>query len=298
MKVLILGGDGMLGHKAWQVLKSDLDVFLTTRSAFAEVEQFGIFDRNRAICQIDVLDFSVLEKTIKEISPEVILNCIGIVKQREEAKDPVKSIKINSLFPHKLSELCYNTNARLIHFSTDCVFSGKKGTYTEQDCPDPVDLYGRTKLLGEVVSGNALTLRTSIIGHELKTKHGLFEWFLSQEGGTVKGYTRAIFSGFPTVILCEILKDIIIKYKNLKGLYHIASNPIDKYSLLRLIKSIYNLDIRIEKYDEFVCDRSLNCSAFEDTTGFQPMKWDKMIEMMKQDSSAYTWGEKQNDDFK
>lgn len=292
MKVLILGGNGMIGHKAWQALKDDLDVFLTVRGNFTELQKYDIFDSKRAICNIDVLEFPLMEKTVRRLRPNVILNCIGIIKQKEEAKDFIKNIEINSLFPHKLSKLCDNINARLIHLSTDCVFSGKKGNYTEHDYPDPIDLYGRTKLLGEVLNGKALTLRTSIIGHELKTRYSLVEWFLSQKGKIVKGYTKAIFSGFPTIIFCEILKDIIIKHKNLRGLYHVASEPIDKYSLLCLIKSTYNLDVQIKKYNTFIYDRSLNCDAFKKATGFKPISWDKMIRRMKQDSIIYKSGGK------
>ena len=287
MRALILGGDGMLGHKVWQVLKDNLDVFLTIKSNFSKIQRFGIFDKERTICHIEALKFSVLEKIIRKLKPDVILNCIGIVKQREEVKEIIKSIEINALFPHKLSKLCNDINMRLIHISTDCVFSGEKGNYTEQDYPDPVDLYGKTKLLGEVTSGEVLTLRISLIGHELKTRHGLVEWFLKQEGKTIKGYTKAIYSGFPTVVFCDILKDIIIKYRNLKGLYHLASKPIDKCSLLCLIKSIYNLDIKIEKYDKFICDRSLNYNTFRETTGFKPISWEKMIKIMREDSKIY-----------
>lgn len=290
MKVLILGGNGMIGHKAWQVLKDDLDVFLTVRGNFTELQKYDIFDNKRTICNIDVLEFPLMEKTVRRLRPNVILNCIGIIKQKEETKDFIKNIEINSLFPHKLSKLCDNIDARLIHLSTDCVFSGGRGNYAEGDYPDPLDLYDRTKLLGEVTTGTALTLRTSVIGHELKTRYGLVEWFLSQQGKTVKGYTKAIFSGFPTIIFSEILKEIIIKYKSLKGLYHIASEPIDKYSLLCLIKSAYNLDIKIKKYDDFICDRSLNCDAFKKATGFKPISWNKMIQRMKQDSKIYKSG--------
>jgi len=287
MKILILGGTGMLGHKAWQVMQGSGDVFLTIKGDFRVVEKFGIFNKKRTICHIDALDFKTVEGVIKKISPDVIFNCIGIVKQKKEAQDFVKSISINALFPHKLSRVCENIGARLINISTDCVFSGKKGNYTEKDYPDPLDLYSRTKLLGEVIAGNALTLRTSIIGHELMTRHGLLEWFLSQQGKAVKGYSKFIYSGFPAMVFCNILKDITLNRKGLKGLYHIASQPIDKYSLLCLIKVIYDLDIKIEKYENFICDRSLNCNAFKKAVNFKPASWQNMIKIMREDSNVY-----------
>jgi dTDP-4-dehydrorhamnose reductase len=288
MQVLILGGDGMLGHKAWQVLKNDLDVFLTVRGKFSELEKFEVFEKKKTICNIDASDFQGIERAIKRLEPSVVLNCIGIVKQRKEAKDFIKSIEINSLFPHRLLKICDKIGARLIHISTDCVFSGKKGNYSETDIPDPVDLYDRSKLLGEVTSGRALTIRTSLIGHELKTQQqGLVEWVLSNHGKTVQGYAKAIFSGFPTVIFSNILKDIILRFKSLKGLYHISSKPIDKYSLLQLINSIYGLGIKIRKNEEVTCDRSLNSSLFRKMTGFRPLEWKKMIEIMYEDSRRY-----------
>jgi dTDP-4-dehydrorhamnose reductase len=284
MKLLILGGTGMLGHKAWAVFKSDLDVFLTIRGDFSDVQKFGLFDKRRTICNIDVKEFALVEDVVTRIKPDVVLNCIGIIKQKKDAEDVLRAIEINSVFPHKLAQLCDRVNARLIHISTDCVFSGEKGRYSEQDRPDPFDMYGMTKLLGEVVSGRALTIRTSLIGHELDSKYGLIEWFLSQKGKTVNGYRKAIFSGFPTVVFCGILKTIIAEYPDLKGLYHVASSPIDKYSLLDLVKSTYGVDIRIEEEQKFVCDRSLNGDAFKKMTKFSPKNWIDMINTMKNDS--------------
>ncbi|MCX5705952.1 MAG: SDR family oxidoreductase [Candidatus Omnitrophica bacterium] len=277
MRVLILGGKGMLGHKAWQVLKDSFDVYVTIRGSFSEVEEFGIFDKSKTICNVNVLDFPNLEEEIGEFRPDVILNCIGIVKQISEAHDAVKSIEINSLFPHKLALLCSKINSRLIHISTDCVFSGKKGGYTEDDNPDPLDLYGRTKLLGEVTEGNVLTLRTSIIGRELNTIHGLLEWFFSQRGKTIKGYTKAIFSGFTTGTLSAILKDIILNHKSIKGLYHVSSGSISKFDLLMSIKKKFDLNVEIIPDDQFKCDRSLDSSKFRIEAGYIPPLWDTMI---------------------
>ncbi len=283
MKILILGGTGMLGHKAWQVLNQELDVYITIRGNFPGVEEFGIFNRRISIGEVNVLDFSTLEKRVEEIRPETILNCVGVVKQVDEAHDAIKSIEINSLLPHRLARLCSRIDARLIHLSTDCVFSGQQGNYKETDIPDPLDLYGRSKLLGEVTAGRALTIRTSMIGPELKTSHGLLAWFLSQEGQTVKGYKKAKFSGFPTVVLSEILKEIILKYRDLKGLYHIASKPISKFDLLSLINKKMNLGVKIIPDEEYCCDRSLDPSKFSSEYGYTPQSWEILVEELIKD---------------
>ena len=213
-----------------------------------------------------------------------------------EADDPLISIEANALFPHRLANVCNGLDIRLIHISTDCVFSGRKGGYTEESRSDAQDLYGRTKFLGEVSYGKALALRTSIIGRELNSQHGLLEWFLSQEGKKVKGYKKAIYSGFTTQVLCGIVLDIIERHKGLKGLYNVSSEPIDKFSLLSLIKDVYKLNIGIERYEDFVCDRSLDSTKFRMVTGFIPPTWREMIVDMHNDPIPYNiWRAK--DDF-
>jgi len=280
MRILILGGNGMLGHAALQAFNKKFEVYVTIRGNFSDVEGFGIFDQKRTICGIRVEDFSFFERIISLVKPDVVFNCIGIIKQVKEASDAIKSIEINSLFPHKLASLCGINNCRLIHLSTDCVFSGIKGSYTEDDIPDPLDLYGRTKLLGEIDNGNVLTIRTSIIGRELGVKYGLLEWFLSQADKSVKGYTNAIFSGFTTSVFCAMLIDIIAKHVNLKGIYHISSYPISKFDLLSMIKKDLKLKIEIIPDNKFVCDRSLDSTRFRIETGYCPPPWDDMIKMM------------------
>lgn len=283
MRVLILGGTGKLGHVSWKALKNDLDVYVTVRSGFAEVENLGIFDKNKTICGFNAENFLLLEEIIRKVSPDVILNCIGIIKQIKESCDPIKSIMINSLFPHKIAALSQKNNFRLIHISTDCVFSGKKGNYSEADDSDPSDLYGRTKLLGEVSEGNVLTLRTSLIGRELNSKYGLLEWFLSQDRKTITGYTKAIFSGFTTDILSSILKDIILNHHDIKGLYHVSSSPISKFDLLMLIKKKMGLNIEIIPDKQFNCDRSLDSSKFCKEANYKPPSWDVMIERLAEE---------------
>ncbi len=283
MRILILGGNGMLGHAAWQSFRKDFDVYVTIRGTFSEVERFAIFDKKKTICGVCAEDFPVFEDIANTVNPDVILNCIGIVKQIKEATNPIKSIEINSLFPHKLAALCSMKNCRLIHLSTDCVFSGKKGNYTEEDNPDPLDLYGRTKLLGEVSVGNTLTIRTSMIGRELSTKNGLLEWFLSQNDKSVKGYTNVIFSGFTTNVLSAILKDIIINHVDFKGIYHVSSEPISKYKLLLLIKEQMDLKTGIIADNEFKCDRSLDSSKFRREAAYYPPSWKDMVKEMTEE---------------
>lgn len=277
MRIMILGGNGMLGHMAWRSLGSDFDAYVTIRGAFSDVERFGIFNRKKTLCGVRAEDFSAFEEAVRTVRPDIVLNCIGIIKHIQEASDPIKSIEINSLFPHRLAVLCSANNCRLIHLSTDCVFSGKKGLYAENDIPDPPDLYGRTKLLGEVAGENMLTIRTSMIGMELDTKHGLLEWFLSQNGKSVKGYTGAIFSGFTTIALCRIIKSIIDSHAGLNGVYHISSEPISKFDLLSLIKKELMLNIEIIPDGELRCDRSLDSSKFRREAAYYPPSWEDMI---------------------
>jgi len=287
MKVLILGGSGMLGHKAWQEFRSSCDTYVTVRKPFSYYEHYNLFDKQQTFDNIDVTCFETVKEVIEKIKPQVIVNCVGIIKQLSLAKNHLKSIMVNALFPHRLAEICNNSGVRLIHISTDCVFSGNKGQYVENDLSDAADVYGRTKFLGEVSYGKALTLRTSVIGHELDSAHSLLEWFLSQAGKEVKGYTQAIYNGFTTKALCGIILNIIKHNQQLSGLYHVSSDRIDKFSLLSLINKVYKLKIRIEPYKEFICDRSLNSAAFRSLTGFKPFSWEKMIKDMHNDSAFY-----------
>jgi dTDP-4-dehydrorhamnose reductase len=218
----------------------------------------------------------------------VLVNCIGIVKQAAAAKEPFMSILVNALFPHQLAKLSQEAGIRLIHISTDCVFSGRKGNYSENDLSDAEDLYGRTKFLGEVSYKGCLTLRTSMIGRELETSHGLIEWFLSQEGNTVGGYTQAIFSGFTTNALAEIIARIVDEQREMYGVWHVASDPITKFALLSLVKQVYGLNIKIEPDEAVVCDRSLNADRFRQATGFAPPIWYDMIVQMYRDSTPYS----------
>jgi len=280
MKILILGGDGMLGHQLLDYLSARYNVWATLRNDPGNYLAFTQFNEKNTIFDVEVSSTDVLEKIIVDVEPDVVINCVGIVKQRKEAKDAVESIKINSLLPHQLSLTCEKYGARLIQISTDCVFTGVKGGYVEADIPDAADIYGRSKLLGEVTTGNSITLRTSIIGLELARKQGLIEWFLAQHG-TIHGYSNAIFTGFTTLELASIIDALITKHPSLSGLWHVSSNSINKYQLLcDLALKLDRKDIEILEDKEFQCDRSLNASKFNIATGYMPPSWDEMLDKL------------------
>jgi len=282
VKVLVLGATGMLGHKILQEFSKSFNVTGTTRKKIKDTKNFHQ-ECGQIINNVCAENFLTVEKAIEKSDPDVVVNAIGIVKQLPEANDPVISITLNSLFPNLLANYCKNRDTRLIHYSTDCVFSGKRGSYTEEDFPDAGDLYGRSKLLGEVTGKNCLTFRTSIIGRELASNHGLIEWFLSQEGTTVRGYKNAIFSGLTTNAHAGVLKEILLNYPHLEGLYHLSGDPISKYDLLNLVKIKYNLDILIEPDYVEVSDRSLNSSKFRSATKVIIPSWPEMIDEMHRD---------------
>jgi dTDP-4-dehydrorhamnose reductase len=280
MKILILGISGMLGNVIFRKLSTfhEYEVFGTSRSASC-LPSFDTSLHNNVISEFDVENTDLLINLLSKLKPDLVINCIGLVKQVKESADLMRALSVNSLLPHRLAKILSLTDARLIHISTDCVFSGSKGMYKETDIPDATDVYGRTKLMGELSYKNTVTLRTSIIGHELNANRSLVNWFLSQETD-VKGFSRAIFSGLPTVELAEIIHRHIIPNINLTGLYHVSSNPIDKYSLLKIIAKVYKKNITIDEDKTFIIDRSLDSSRFKDLTGFRPSSWDDLITSM------------------
>lgn len=287
MKVLILGSAGMLGHKLYQVLTPIFDVTGTTRGSYSDISNYDFFQQSRIVPNVDALEMSRLEKVIEEISPHVLINSIGIVKSLEKKKGVLLNIWLNSLLPHQLYQICQAKRIRLIHISTDCVFSGTKGDYREDDPSDAEDIYGKTKYLGEVNGAGALTIRTSLIGRELASTNNLLEWFLANQGGRVQGFTNAIFSGFPTIHLSSIIADIITEHQNLSGVYHISSEPISKFKLLTLVKKAMELNIEIEEYPDFHCDRSLDSTLYRKETGFTPPSWEEMVDELAEDSVQY-----------
>ncbi len=281
-RVLVVGAAGMLGHVLLSVLsgRSELEVFATARSIEGLDRWFPPELLGKIRGGVDAERFETVLHALDAVRPCAVVNCIGVIKQLPAAKDPVVSISVNSLFPHRLARACAQVGARMIHVSTDCVFSGEKGNYRESDHPDAADLYGRTKLLGEVDAAGCVTLRTSLIGHELAGRHGLVEWFLAQEGA-VKGFARAVFSGFPTVEMARIVAERILPDDRLSGLYHVSSAPVTKYDLLRLVAKEYGKRIGIERDEEFTCDRSLDSSRFREATGYEPPAWPELVARMR-----------------
>lgn len=279
-KVLIIGSSGLLGNTLLRYLvdKDDVNIFGTVRS-FGSVQLLPENLRTRILYNVDVDNVDHLLKVFSNVRPDVVVNCVGIVKQLSEADDPLTSIPINSLLPHRLAKLCAVVGARLIHFSTDCVFSGSKGMYKESDEPDAIDIYGRSKLLGEVDYANAITLRTSLIGQESREKRSLVSWFLSQSG-SVKGFRRAIFSGLPTVEIARVIHRFVLPNSDLSGLYHLSVNPISKLDLLNLVAKIYGKEIEIIPDDDLVIDRSLDSSLFRAATGYYPRSWPELVQTM------------------
>lgn len=288
MKILVLGISGMLGHKIFLELQknTNLKIFGMLRNA---VSYKKVFTKNfeHIIDGMNVENIQDIDEHIKLIQPDFIINCIGVIKQSNLMNEHSKIIQINSLFPHQLAKISTKHNSKLIHFSTDCVFSGNKGMYKESDLEDAKDMYGRSKLIGEIDYDNHLTLRTSMIGHELRTRSSLLEWFLDQKG-SISGFSKAIFSGLPTVTIASVLEKIITNHKNLKGIYHLSADPINKYDLLHLVKRIYSLDIKIKIDQIFLINRSLNSSKFYKDTKIVIPAWEDLIKQMHKDYMSST----------
>ena len=273
--MLVFGGTGMLGHELVRTLSETFDVHFTARD-------LGL--AARANLPGTVHEFEAREhdpaQLIARLSPAAVVNAVGIVKQLPEASVPTLAIAVNSLFPHRLNEACVELGTRLIHISTDCVFAGALPIgerYLETDLPDAHDLYGRTKLLGEVQDGAGLTLRTSILGWELERTTGLLEWFAAQDGATVGGFTHALFSGLTTGELARIVHRVVDAFPGLRGLFHVASEPITKYELLRLLRDALGQSTEIQPRDTPVVNRALDGSRFERSTGIVVPGWKQMI---------------------
>ena len=279
MKILILGGSGMIGHQMYKCLSNKYDVMVTLRSKIEAYKKYNIFDEDKCYCNINVFNFNQLEKKIEIFNPDYIINCIGVTKQKISNTCIYDVNYINSELPKKISALCQINGFRLIHLSTDCVFSGKRGFYSEGDNPDPDDVYGRSKLNGEInFNSNVITLRKSTIGFELENKHGLLEWFISQEDD-VEGYKNAIFSGISTIELANVIAKIIDSNENISGLWHLAGPKISKYELLGKVRNfIQKKSVNILLNESFKCDRTLDGNNFNSLINYEPPSWDNMLE--------------------
>ena len=284
MRLLILGGSGMLGHQLWRGLHAQHDTWVTLRRPVADFAAHTLFDEAKAIQFDDITDDTALERALGQAKPEAVINCVGLIKQRDEASDEALTLRVNAEFPHRLAKRCGEAGARLIHFSTDCIFAGTKGNYTESDPSDATDLYGQSKHQGEVADAHSVTLRTSVIGHELGTNLAFLDWFLSQRFQAINGYTKAIYSGFTTLEMARIVDRILTQHTDLSGVWHVASEPISKFALLQLCREKLGWEGVIEPNDEFVCDRSLNADRFNQATGYTPPSWEAMISELAQQS--------------
>jgi dTDP-4-dehydrorhamnose reductase len=288
MRVLILGGNGMLGHQLCRVLSEVMEVWATIRDNPNHYAQFNLLKETQTIRNVPVQDVARLSEILDTVKPDAVVNAVGIVKQRDEAKQAIVSIEINALFPHQLANLCIQRGIRVIQISTDCVFSGLRGNYTEIDVPDPVDLYGRTKLLGELNRPGCLTLRTSIIGWQLNTFSSLLSWFALQRNKRIKGYHKAIYSGFSTHVMAQLIGDILQTRPDLSGLYQVASEPISKFDLLLKLRDVLGWDdITIDSDDQFFCDRSLSGAHFSIATGWRPPTWEAMLQGLAMEWPRY-----------
>lgn len=287
MRALVLGGAGMLGHRLWRELDRHMDAFASVRGSVDDYASLDWFDPRRVIGAVDVFSDADLDRAMAAAKPDVVINAVGIVKQRRDADSATTTIAANALLPHRLADRCTAAGARLIHISTDCVFAGAKGAYTESDVPDAHDLYGRSKLLGEVDRAGCLTVRTSMVGREIRTSRGLFEWFFSHRGEIVPGFTRARFSGLTTTELSRVVADIIQHHPDLRGVWHVAGDPINKFDLLTIVNDAFDLGSTLRPDASFVCDRTLDASRFMNATGYRPPSWAAMVAELAADPTPY-----------
>lgn len=288
--IVVLGGAGMLGHKMFQILRAHFNgVFATVREDLSQppFHRIGLLQGADVVEGVDVSRFEALESVLQAFRPAYIVNCVGVIKQRAEAVDAIPSLTINSLLPHRLAKIAERWGGRVIHFSTDCVFSGRRGDYSENDPSDAEDLYGRSKFLGEVAVTNALTLRTSIIGRELTEHRSLLDWFLGQKNKTIRGYRNVIYSGVTTNHIAELVASIISQHPSLSGLYQVASNPISKYDLLCLLRGAYQLEIRIDPDDAEVSDRSMRATKLEQQIAYRCPPWTELARELAEDPTPY-----------
>ena len=288
-KCLIVGAHGMLGHKIYQVFSKEFDTYGTIHGGLSEIYKYEslFYKKQNLIDHVDAKIILSVEKAINQVKPDVVINCIGIVKSlTEKTENKLDSIWVNSLFPHQLYNLCHNRGIKLIHISTDCVFRGATGNYSELFNPDARDLYGRTKYLGEL-NGYALTLRTSIIGRELSGQKNLVEWFLTHRNDTVQGFTKAFWNGFTTLEFANILLDIVKNHPDFTGLYHLSSETVSKYELLKMIKEAMGLSVDILPHDEFLVNRTLDSTLFRNHTGFIPKPLKQQVVEFAEDARMY-----------
>jgi dTDP-4-dehydrorhamnose reductase len=287
--VIILGASGMLGHMLVRVLSPHHRVVGTTSSQYNAGSPLAkLLDRKSWIGGIDVRIFNRIDELVREIQPDVVINCVGVIKQKMEFSNIIDAITINSLFPHHLANLCQSHNCRLIHFSTDCVFEGTPGIKRASDIPNATDLYGTTKRLGEVDYGDSITIRSSIVGAQIAGNESLFQWAISQKGKNIKGFTGALYSGLTTMTMAKVILEIVDNFPQLSGVQQIASEAITKHDLLCKLNIALDLSLKISADNTLDCDRALDGSEFAHQTGIEIPTWDEMIEEFASDQAFYS----------
>jgi dTDP-4-dehydrorhamnose reductase len=286
MRVLVLGATGTLGHRLCLEWAERFECWGTARAPLEEPVA-ELLASTHLITGVAAEQPATVRSAVEQARPDVVVNCVGAVKQAEAGQRPVPAIRTNSLFPQEVAEICGESSTRMVHVSTDCVFSGQRGNYSEDDVPDASDVYGRSKLLGEVSGPGLLTLRTSLIGRELRSSLGLLEWLISNRGDSVKGFSRAIFSGLTTIALAEEIGALLEDHPDLEGVWHLASEPVDKFELLTLLDRRLELDIEIVRDDGVIVDRSLDSSRLRRKTGREPRRWEEMVEQLATDATPY-----------
>ncbi len=292
MRVLVLGVAGMLGHKVFRTFTdAGVDTWGTLRQGKQNYKKWPFLQSAKVVGDVDVTT-SQLQTILNEIKPQFVINCVGLTIRKENSSDERANIKLNALLPHEIEFWCRNNNAKLLHYSTDHVFNGQKGDYTEESPKDAADVYGQSKSLGEVNHSEfALTLRSSIIGRELDRKTELLEWFLAHRGKSAKGYTRSIYSGVTTNYLAELSLRIVKEQPKLSGLLQPTSVPISKFELLKKINATFRLGIELQADDKVVVNNTLLANKFNAVTGWTVPAWDQLVDDLARDSVFYD-GEK------
>ncbi len=291
LRALVMGGSGMLGHRMLEILSERFPTYATFRGYRGPFREpggfFSGFDSGKLIPGVDARRFDTVEACLDRVRPDVVVNCIGLVKQLPEGSDPAAAVELNSLFPRRLAGACVSRGVRLVHVSTDCVFSGARGNYTENDLPDARDLYGLSKLLGEPSGPGCVTLRTSIIGRELSRTTGLLEWVLSHRGNPVNGYSNAVWSGLTTETLSRVVSQLISDHPGACGLFHVSSEPVSKYSLIEKLNDALSLGMEVIPVPEPREDRTLDSGRFLREFGIPVPGLDGMIEALRGDLERY-----------
>ncbi|MFM8722632.1 MAG: dTDP-4-dehydrorhamnose reductase family protein [Acidimicrobiaceae bacterium] len=288
MKVCVLGAGGLLGHMLIRVLSESNDVFGTTREKASDSSPLAKFlPQKKWISLVDASNTDSVKKIFDRDQFDVAINCIGLIKQRDALVSDTEMILINGEFPHRLAQIANSHGTRVIHISTDCVFSGAKGNYLESDSPDPVDVYGKSKLQGELNDSRNLTLRTSHIGRELTVKKSFIEWLISQKGGHVDGYSHAIYSGLTTKLLARTTSKLLLGNPQLTGLFHVSSQPISKLEIINKLNNLLDLQLTVTPDDSVQINRSLNSEKFQKATSITPQTWDEMLSDFCEDQKTY-----------